>query len=237
MISGADRHSDEWPFFWSPNLHNPFLGLWDVGLPLQRWSVAPQPLFRMLLRTHLSPGLFQGNESSVQKWQSPSKQEGKCGPIFQLILSSLQYCRLIEAFSEDKFYCSQPSFPFPIRNRSVLLWLNSLNSPRGEMWNKRINYFKTKILSSLGIKLESEDEKHRRSLAALRCFTEFPPWQFSLFQISLLSNFGISDILTVWRTCWEKLSICGEKRHEISWCVEIFMNKVQTAKLSSGHLS
>lgn len=121
MISGADHRSDEWPFFWSPNLHNPSLGLWDVGLPLQCWSVAPQPLFRMLLRTHLSPGLFQGNESCVQKWQSPSKQEGKCGSVFHL-LSSLQCCRLIEAFSEDNFYCLQPPFPFPIRNRSVLFY-------------------------------------------------------------------------------------------------------------------
>lgn len=160
----------------------------DVGLPLQCWSAAPQPLFRMLLRTHLSPGLFQGNESFVQKWQSPSKQEGKCGPVFQLLLSSLQYFRLIEAFSEDEFCCLQPSFPFPIRNRSLLLWLNSLNSPRGEMWNKRINYFKTKILSSLGIKLESENEKHRRSLAALRRFTEFSP----------LSDLPLSDFTRVY---------------------------------------
>lgn len=175
-ILGADRRSDEWPFFWSPNLHNPSLGLWGIGLPLQCWSVAPQPLLRMLLETHLSAGLFQGNESSVQKWQSPSKQEGKYSSVFPLLLSSLQCYRLIEAFSKDNFYCSQPSFPFPIRNRSVLLWLNSLNSPRGDMWNKRINYFKTKIQSSLGIKLESENEKQRRSLAALRCFTEFSPW-------------------------------------------------------------
>lgn len=211
MILGADRRSDEWPFFWSPNLHNPSLGFQGVGLPLQCWSVAPQPLLRMLLRTHLSPGLFQGNESLVQKWQSPSKQEGKYGSVFQLLLSSLQCYTPIEAFSEDNFYCSQPSFPFPIKNRSVLLWLNSLNSPRGDMWNKRINYFKTKIQSSLGIKLESENEKQRRSLAAQRCFRVFPLIVL-LFPTSVLSNFGISEILTVWRTYWEKLSICRGKK-------------------------
>lgn len=146
LIPGADRRSGEWPFSWSQI--SIIMGLWDVGLPLQCWSAAPQPLFRKLLRTHLLPGPFQGNESFVEKWQSPSKLGGKCGPVFQLLLSSLQYCRLIEAFSEDNFCCLQPSFPFPIRNRSLLLWLNSLNSPRGEMWNKRINNFKTKILSS-----------------------------------------------------------------------------------------
>lgn len=169
------------------------LGLGGVRLPLQCWSAAPQPLFRMLLRTHLSPGLFQGNESSEQMWQSPSKQEGKCSPFFQLLLSSLQ---TDWSLLGGQFFCySQPSFPCLIRNRSVFLWLNSPNSPRGEMWNKRrINYFKTKILSSLGIKLESENEKHRRSLSEPRCFTEFSPWQFFLIQISVLSNFSIIDI-------------------------------------------
>lgn len=177
------------------------LGLWDVRLPLQCWSVAPQPLFRMLLRTHLSPGLFQGNESSVQMWQSPSKQEGKCSPVFQILLSSLQYCRLIEAFSKGNFCCSQPSFPCLIRNRSVFLGLDSLNSPWGEMWNKRINYFKTEILSSLGIKLESENEKHRRCLAVLRCFTGPPDssplfrFQFCLTLVSMISSDSLKNVL------------------------------------------
>lgn len=179
------------------------LGLGDVRLPLQCWSVAPQSLFRMLLRTHLSLGLFQGNESSVQMWQSPSKQEGKCSPFFQLppFISAdwlkpsrraifAAHSRLFPAWSEI--------------DRSSYDWILR-NSPRGETWNKRINYFKTKILSSLGIKLESENEKHRRSLAELRCFTEFSPWQFSLFRfqpcltlVSLISSERLWEIDRRW---------------------------------------
>lgn len=129
-------------------------------------------------------------------------KEGNAAPSFN---SSFHLCRLIEGFSQGNFCSSQPSFPCLIRNRSVFLWLNSPNSPRGETWNKRINYFKKKILSSLGIKLESENEKHRRSLAELRCFTEFSPWQFSLLRfqpcltlVSLISSERWGEIDRWW---------------------------------------
>lgn len=150
-------------------------------------------------------------------------KKGNAAPSFN---SSFHLCQLIEAFSQGNFCFSQPSFPCLIRNRSVFLWLNSPNSPRGETWNKIINYFKTKILSSLGIKLESENEKHRRSLAELRCFTEFSPWQFSLFRfqpcLTLVSLLNVG----------EKLIAGGEIRHQSSRCIAIFIKDLQTAKRS-----
>lgn len=191
MISGADSLSEivsQRPFSWSQNLHNAFSNLWCFCGARGCSSASAVAISGCThlgsgcWRTHLSPGLFQGNESSVQQWQSPSKQEGKCGPVFQLLLSSLQICRLIEAFSEDNFGFSRPSFPCLIRNRSVFLWLDSLNSPWGAMWNKRINYFKTQILSSLGIKLESVKEKHRRFLLRWDASHSSPPDGSPLFR-------------------------------------------------------